>query len=151
MTAYRKLGVTDSTSRRLIGPDDSPDGSRKVISPEVFAISITLPFAMGRYWAWKRRIAGFLAPAWGDEPRIGAFASKRPLEVSHLEAERRRYPRLPSHRLWAKSPDSQLAVGRSEGLRRQIPHLQQRRGFPGFPKFTYNALIGSWSEAMVDV
>ena len=63
-----------------------------------------------------------------------------PLEVSHLGAERRRYPRLPSHRLWAKSPDSQLAVGRSEGLRRQIPHLQQRQGFPGFPKFTYKRL-----------
>ena len=27
-----------------------------------------------------------------------------PLQVSHLGAERRRYSRLPSHRLWAKSP-----------------------------------------------
>ena len=70
----------------------------------------------------------------------GEPLSSRPLEVSHLGAERRRYPLLPSHRLRAKSPDSQLAVGRSEGLRRQIPHLQQRRGFPPPRKFTYNRL-----------
>ena len=35
-------------------------------------------------------------------------------------------------------------VGRSEGLRRQIPHLQYLRGFQRPEKFTYNGLIGRY-------
>ena len=47
------------------------------------------------------------------------------------------------HRLRPKKADSKLAVGRSVDLRREIAHLQQRRGFQRPAKFTYNALIGS--------
>ena len=47
---------------------------------------------------------------------------------------------LAPHRLQANPALFRHPVGRSEGLRRQIAHLQQRRGFQPPEKFTYSAL-----------
>ena len=63
-----------------------------------------------------------------------------PLQVSHLGAERRRYSRLPSHRLWAKSPILGNRWGVLRALRRQSCFGQHLRGFPPHAKFTYKRL-----------
>ena len=75
------------------------------------------PRRESRCWPRKRRITSFGPSVWA---RIGGFTGERPLEVSHLGAKTGLITRLLSHRSGAKSPLSQLPVGRSGVLRGKI-------------------------------
>ena len=93
----------------------------------------------GRVWWGGRPFLGQIAaarcrPGRWCRSRIDSRGSSRPLKIPHLAREKGLIMFLAPHRCEAISRDLRLSVGRCEGLRRQIAHVQQRRGFPPHAK-----------------